>query len=391
MREFNSFEERNIKFLVSQCVDFTLFEITATGLKKGILDATAPMRTYFLEKEIHDYSQQQQGQNHKQIVDTVILNEQSSYATKTSLYRPNTKKGDPRLWVYNLGNYTSANEIHAICVYNRVFYVINVSCVDIENSFNAHGLSPLRDFIFEFHQSQTKASKELLQFFQKHRGEWFEAEVTADTGIGRTIETMLGIPQNSNKTPDYKGIELKSYRKKRHSTRNALFTQVPCWELSNLKSSRDIVAKYGYRDAATGKQTYQNTVQCGQPNSQGLILDLNTSKALLELLHQGEKIDDVALWTLQKLHDRLKEKHRETFWIEVDSEYKGGREFFRYRSIEHTKNPILSQFDVLLESAAITLDLLLCRPSGHGDTFSFKINKSGVPLLFPDSVTYQLL
>ena len=54
------------------------------------------------------------------------------------------------------------------------------------------------------------------------------------------------------------------------------------------------------------------------------------------------------------------------------------------------KNPNVGQFDVLLEQNLITVDLLLCRPSGNGDTYSFKIKKKGMPLLFPESLTYIL-
>lgn len=56
MRDFTRFEEKNLAYLVDRNINFTLVQITATGLKKGILDATAPMRTYFLENGIHSYA-----------------------------------------------------------------------------------------------------------------------------------------------------------------------------------------------------------------------------------------------------------------------------------------------------------------------------------------------
>lgn len=55
MRPFNPFEQRNLRFLVNLGLKFTQVEITPTGLGKSILDATAPMRTFFLEHDIHDY------------------------------------------------------------------------------------------------------------------------------------------------------------------------------------------------------------------------------------------------------------------------------------------------------------------------------------------------
>ena len=390
MRQFNKFEEKNIAFLVNHNIEFTLVQITATGLKKSILAATAPMRTFFLAKGLHDSSEQQQGQEHKLLVPTRILDGTAkSYQTKTSLYRPVTKKGDPRLWVYDLGAHTQADDIHAICVFNNEMFVIDITRIDIAKCCESAVLTPLKDFIEEIYLSSNVVSEELLAFFRKHREEWFESEVTADTGIGRTIETMLGISPNSSKAPDYKGIELKSYREKRTSKKNVLFTQTPDWSLSKLKSGKEIVSKYGY-DCGDGRLTYQNTVQCGLANSQGLILNIDQIAELLELQHQDVKVDDVAVWTLIKLHNRLAEKHPETFWIAVDNEYHDGKEYFRYRSIEHTRNPVLSQFDILLDSAMITVDLLLCRPSGHGDTYSFKIKKKAMPMLFPESITYQL-
>ena len=67
-----------------------------------------------------------------------------------------------------------------------------------------------------------------------------------------------------------------------------------------------------------------------------------------------------------------------------------GKEYFRCKQVEHTKNPNVGQFDVLLEQNQITPDLRLCRPSGNGDTYSFKIKKKGMSLLFPESVIYNV-
>lgn len=137
-------------------------------------------------------------------------------------------------------------------------------------------------------------------------------------------------------------------------------------------------------------KTYQNTVQCTPPNAQQLFLNVNQLKELLELQAQEKCIKDVAVWRLMKLHNRLITKHRETFWIEVENKIYDNKEFFRYKEIEHTRNPNVGQFDVLIEQNIITVDLLLCRPSGHGDTYSFKIKKKGMPLLFPESVIYSI-
>lgn len=75
------------------------------------------------------------------------------------------------------------------------------------------------------------------------------------------------------------------------------------------------------------------------------------------------KVADVAVWRLQTLHKCLLLKHHETFWIEADTRIdEFGREQFRFNKIEHTRDPIVSHFDILLEQSMITVDLLLGRP-----------------------------
>lgn len=389
MRPFNEFEEKNLRFLVNHNVKFTQVEITPTGLDKGILDSTAPMRAFFLEEGIHNYEEQLQGQEHKLIYRTVILTKDGKCDTQSSFYRPNTKKGDPRMWIYKLGSYTKGNDIHVLFHFEKTLFSINITHIDIEKCYNSIIVTPLKEVISEIYRGEIAISEELLCKFRSVSGQWFESEVTADTGIGRTIESFLGISMNSDKTPDYKGIELKSHRDKRSSKKNVLFTQTPDWDLSVLKSGREIVAKYGYL-TDEGKRTYQNTVQCDPPNSQKLFLNVNQLKEFLELQAQGSKVEDVAVWQLMKLHQRLMIKHKETFWIEVENQMDNGKEYFRYKEIEHTKNPVVNQFDILLGQNMITVDLLLCRPSGSGDTYSFKIKTKAMPLLFPQSVKYAI-
>lgn len=389
MRPFTAFEQNNLKFLVNHNVKFTQVEITPTGLEKGILDSTAPMRAYFIEEGVHNYERQLQGQEHKVMRDAVILTETSQHATHASFYRPTTKKGDPRMWIYKLGSYTEGNDIHVLFYFERKLYSINITHIDIAACYNSPTITPIKEVLMEIYQRSNSVSEELLGKFRSVSGQWFESEVMADTGIGRTIESFLGISMNSDRTPDYKGIELKSHREKRSSKKNVLFTQTPDWDLSVLKSGREIVAKYGYL-TDEGKKTYQNTVQCASPNSQDLFLNVNQQKALLELQAQKPRVEDVAVWRLLKLHQRLSTKHHETFWIEVENAIHDNKEYFRYKQIEHTRNPNVGQFDVLLEQNLITVDLLLCRPSGHGDTYSFKIKKKGMPLLFPESIIYNI-
>jgi hypothetical protein len=50
---------------------------------------------------------------------------------------------------------------------------------------------------------------------------------------------------NSSRTPDYKGIELKSARENK-GTRKGLFAKTPNWELSKFKNRTEILDAFGY-------------------------------------------------------------------------------------------------------------------------------------------------
>lgn len=395
MREFNDFETKNIRFLVNKQVEYATIQITETGLKKSILDATAPVRAYFVEKGIHNYEYQLQGPENKRLIETYILTGLEQRKTQSSLYRPITKKGDPRMWVYRINDYINANEIFALIAFQTKLYVINLSQVDIEEVYNSKLENPIRDLIDAVHGLASSVSEELLGMIQERMNDWIPSEVLADTGIGRTVESILGIPMNDSKQPDYKGIELKSKREKA-KVRSNLFTQTPNWDLSRLKSGKAIVENYGYIPEGYNHKCLHVTLSASKPNSQGLGLNVDYGKDWLEAneysLFPNEdgtyrKLNDVSVWQLMDLHERLLTKHRETFWIDVDSRIINNQEFFRVTTIEHTKNPLPPQFDILLEQGKITVDFLLCRDSG-GDTYSFKIGKKDRALLFPNSEIY---
>ena len=398
MREFNAFEAKNVKFLVNKQIEYATIQITQTGYKKGILDTTVPVRAYFLEKGVHDFEKQPKGQENKKIVNSYILTDTAIKETQTSLYRPETKDGDPRMWVYKLKDYVNPNDIFAIIVYMDSLYVINLTQIDIEKAYNSALVNPIKELIISLYGIATTISDELLGLIKDRMSDWIPTTVLADTGIGREVEYQLGIKMNDSKEPDYKGIELKSKRTK-SNTKGALFTNSPDWNLSKYKSGKEIADKYGYLRPGLIKNTLQVTVDTLRPNRQGLGLNINWKDEWLEMNHYAKtalengkyvKLDDVSVWTLLKLHERLAEKHHETFWIDAESRIRNNTEEFRVMSIEHTKNPLLPQFDVLLEQGKIKLDLMLSRPSGRGDTYSFKMDKKFRPLLFPESATYPI-
>jgi hypothetical protein len=392
MRQLTNVEIERIKLLTEKSVEVTLIEPTGTGLEKSIMDATGSVRVYLKDKNIHDYELQNQGQESKIQVNSYLISSDGLIQSVASLYRPNTKKGDPRIWFKGLGAYAKANDILGIISFENNLYVVNVSQLDFENLINGIADNPLKELVNEISSLSREVADELLMLLRKISLQGaVPAMLQADTAIGRTLETLLGININSSKQPDYKGIELKSFRDKKGNRKN-LFAQVPDWGLSKFKSSAEILNEFGYNRGDDFK--LYCTVSAIVRNSQGLKLKLDTD--VRQLVENSDKatVGDFVVWGLETLHKRLLEKHSETFWVATDTLIIDNKEHFIYKSVEHTKKPIVSQFDILLEQGIITLDHLIRRtPVGKVVEKGpiFKIKPNALNMLFPPSQTYDLL
>ncbi len=392
MRVLTKIEEDRLKVLTKNSVSLTLIEPTETGLKKSIMDATGPVRNYLKENHFHDYGVQLQGQENKINIQGLIYEQFKVFKSNISLYRPNTKKGDPRIWLSGLTKHANANDIFVLVCFDGIIHAFNLTQLPIDKLIESAITNPLRELVEEISGKVNAISNELLLKLKKiARDGAISSMVDADTSVGRTLETALGIAINSSKQPDYKGIELKSFRSKRGNRKN-LFAQVPDWSLSKFKSSAEILDSFGYWREQDFK--LYCTVSSITRNSQGLSLKMDND--IKQLIENSDKtnIGDFVIWTLDKLHQRLLEKHRETFWVEADSTIINGKEHFQYTKVEHTKRPITSQFDILIEQGIITLDHLIKRNS-KGKVVEkgplFKIKPKGLDLLFPPSEKYELI
>jgi len=392
MRLLTGEEIDKIKLLTENSVELTLIELTKNGIEKSIMDATGPIRNYLKEKKLHDYVLQKQGPSFKIMISAFFINENNLTESNSTLYRPTTKKGDPRIWFKGLGNYAKPGDILGLIEFDRKLYVLNISQINIEKLIRSKEPNPLKELINTIKQISNVVVNDLLFLLRKIASSGpVPALLNADTAIGRTLEKLLGIDINSSKKPDYKGIELKSSRDTREN-RKTLFAQVPDWKISKFKSSSEILNSFGYLRGNDIK--LYCTVSTIVRNSQGLQLRLDNKANLLLENSDKQNIGDFVAWNLKTLHARLLEKHNETFWITATSSLIDEKEYFQYKKIEHTKKPIISQFDILLEQGIITVDHLIKKTLNKGAIEKgplFKIKPTGIALLFPPSSQYSLI
>lgn len=367
------------------------------------MDAIGSVRILLKEAGIHDYEFQGQGPQNKVIVDSYFVWPNRLELTATSLYRPITKKGDPRIWFNNLRKYCRPHNLLALIIVNGKICVINLSDPTIAKSLLDYGF--VYDIVKQSVYKTEMIARELLgKILEIHKRGFLPSITPDDPGVGDTLENALGISRNNVAAPDYKGIELKATRISRggtirSTTRVNLFSKVPEVGMSYA----DIVRAYGKWTFNERKQerrlSLENTTYASHPNSHGLILYVDGNDDTLHLCHMDkvktEKLRRCSFWYLSSLRQQLLIKHHETFWVQAQSIIHDGIEWFRYDRIVHTKNPNDSLFGSLVENDKIMVDLVAhisektpnkCRDHG----MLFKMWPTDLPLLFGEPEEYDL-
>jgi len=392
VRKLSSAERESLAALTFYGVDSAMLEVTETGLKKSIMDATRSVRELLVQYDLHDYDRQPQGTDSKVLLPAIVFSGEQTRDAKASLYRPQTKQGDPRIWFYGLKGQARPSDILAIVPNSGTLLLINLT------QLNASKLKQgrLGETLDAMSRPAGSVSEELLERLRVIAKAGPLRSLKAernDTDIGRTIEAALGIEMNSSKAPDYKGIELKSSRRRKASraVRKTLFAQVPDWSRSKLKSSAQILEAFGYERGDEFK--LYCTINAAKVNSQGLSFDVQPEAGDLWEVSDQAAYDKFAVWSLDLLRSRLASKHAETFWVTARSEMVGSQEWFHLEHVTHTRKPVLSQLDPLLDQGVITMDHLIKRtPTGGAKEKGplFKIAGPDLPLLFPPPLEYEL-
>lgn len=371
---------------------------TPTGYHKAIMDAIGPIRELLKSAGLHDYACQGQGQEAKVLIESYFVYPDHTEETVASLYRPVTKKGDPRIWFSGLKGYCNPCNLLALIVHDRKIFVFNLSNQQIAASLVTEGYA--FRLLHEAAQAETTVAEELLHRIQAIHDMGFIPSITpGDPGVGDTLEHALGIARNNAITPDYNGIELKATRLSRNgtarqATRSTLFTRVP----DEGMTYRQIVDTYGKVQIPRGEtvarlQLYE-TFRVSRPNAYDLVLEVDNNNDKLKILYQANQSRRfVSAWLLQNLREALLLKHHETFWVKAESITRDGIEYFRYDKILHTKSPNASLIAPLLEADKITVDLAAhYKPDGkwrdHG--VLFKMRPEDLPLLLGNPVEYDL-
>lgn len=383
-------ESSRLRVLNEAGLESILLFVTATGLAKNILDATAPIRELLHKFGFHCYQTQGQGSEHKVSREVVLYDQGNQVGVSMSMYRPKTKSGDPRFWLSRLGRFAEPDDVLALFMHDGVPHFVNLTQSD---KADREGVETDFDRLMEsLRLSYEAIADELLGRLRALAAAGpIPADGSGDTSIGRTLETALGIAINSSPLPDYKGIEIKAKRA-RSTTRNGLFAKVPDWQISSIGGFREMLDKYGYA-SASGPRLFC-TVSAKAPNAQRLVLRVDEEEGMLhELCRSKERDEPVCVWRLEGLHDKLQEKHRETFWVGANELLIGSKRHFELTQVTHTRRPSNIHFDRLLAEGRITVDhmIKMLPTRAHERGPQFKVRRQELHDLFLGAPRTHLL
>jgi MvaI/BcnI restriction endonuclease family len=213
----------------------------------------------------------------------------------------------------------------------------------------------------------------LLSKFDSFRGGWVESLREGDTGIGFTLETMLGITENNDKKADFLGIEVKAKHKKiAHKSEGKLnlFQQGPVW--TQKLEGRERIRVIGAQNEE-GQFTCYSQITT-KPNN--LALSLSMQALTIEL--KKERID-IGYWLHSKLAERLHEKHQRAAFVWASEKIVKSTKYFCYDDLIYCEQPSIENFLSLVEQNQIVFEFTMSEKTdgtirNHG--YPWRLNRS---------------
>ena len=196
-----------------------------------------------------------------------------------------------------------------------------------------------------------------------------------DTGIGKTLEDLLGIKENNIPLPDIGEIaELKSYRKSAKSMMT-LFTLEPLPKGGDR--DRLLLDNFGYskRDNDRSKELH-STLSCKKYNNQNLKLSVEKDK--IRVKGKGKRIN--IFWDMESVRNKFNKKLPALVYVLADTKMIKDVEYFHFNEAYLLENFDFELFKKRIRADNIVVDFrMYYRPNGsvrnHGTGFRIKTKK----------------
>ncbi len=232
----------------------------------------------------------------------------------------------------------------------------------------------LDDFISEYRKIQSMG--------------WIRTHRSGNTGIGKTLEDLLGIEENNYQGPDFGEYELKAGRNNSNSMLT-LFTKSPLPKGANTA----LRLAYGYASSA-----YDNDekVLHATLNALNFVRIASTGHALKvdyvvedagdKIIIESETGYAGAYWLVDELRDNFMSKYPyKLVYVKADSRGSGSNEEFRFQEAYVCDGFSYDGLLELLQEGRIYVDLRIGQyPDGrtHDHGTGFRIKESDQDYLF---------
>ena len=194
---------------------------------------------------------------------------------------------------------------------------------------------------------------------------WTESMRTGDTGIGYTLETLLGIKENNDAGADIHGVgELKAKRKGTGS-KTTLFTCSPIW----IERKAQVIEDYGWIDEGKNRINFYTTLFGNKYNSHNLKLEIE-QETMVFIDGDGKRLGE---WLFDDLKIKLDNKLKNLLLVTADTKRQSGKTYFHYNKAQYFTDYSSDKFFDMIRNGKIVIE-----PRLHISRDSGRIRDSGV-------------
>jgi len=194
---------------------------------------------------------------------------------------------------------------------------------------------------------------ELVDRLHEISNQWIPSNRIHDTGIGKTLEDLLGIKENNIPGPNGEKVELKSMRKN-SSSMITLFTKTP----SPSDSIKRLLQQFGYpsKKDPSRKNLHVDLYGDRYTNIKGIpSLKLSVSSTRIGIEdNRGEKYGG---WDYTVLRRSFEAKMHRVLLVKADSRFINNREEFNYNEAWVLMGFSFERFIKLIENGIVKVEL----------------------------------
>ena len=200
------------------------------------------------------------------------------------------------------------------------------------------------------------------------------------TGIGHTLEGLLGLEENNLPIPDIGGrVEVKATRTS-WSNLITLFTfNRAVWRYKPA----EIIDRWGYVDDK-GRKALYSTVSTQRENGQGLKLSVSDDAGELSLSHVSSGTL-LAVWDMYHVIGTFQTKFRHVLLVHADTRMAFDKEEFHFNSAQVLSDPSARIFKMAFEEGKVVVDIRMhvnLKGSVRNHGTGFRIMENDLPALF---------